>query len=67
MWQRNGMKPNEPMLILFKFGQEEHLTSFREQGQMHMRTMRYLQKKKAKTQLAAIDLKEHPSYFSQLL
>jgi hypothetical protein len=29
------------MLVLFKFGQDEHLTSFRQHGQMHMRTMRY--------------------------
>jgi hypothetical protein len=41
MWQRQGMDPNERMLILFKFGREDHLTSFRMQEQMHMRTMRY--------------------------
>lgn len=41
VWKHDGMKPNERMLVLFKFGKEEHLTSFREQGQMHMRTMRY--------------------------
>jgi hypothetical protein len=41
VWHRPGMKPGERMLVLFKFGQESHLVSFREQGQMHMRTMRY--------------------------
>jgi hypothetical protein len=41
VWQRDGMKADERMLVLFKFGLEEHLTLFREQGQMHMRTMRY--------------------------
>lgn len=29
------------MLVLFKFGREEHLTALRKQGLLHMRTMRY--------------------------
>jgi hypothetical protein len=29
------------MLVLFKFGQEEHLTALRQEGLLHMRTMRY--------------------------
>jgi hypothetical protein len=29
------------MLVLFKFGREEHLTALRQQGLLHMRTMRY--------------------------
>jgi hypothetical protein len=29
------------MLILFKFGQKDHLEAFRQLGQMHMRSMRY--------------------------
>jgi len=41
IWLRDRMRPDERMLVLFKFGQEKHLISFREQGQMHMRTMRY--------------------------
>jgi hypothetical protein len=41
VWRRDGMKPDERLLVLFKFGQEEHLTSFRQQGQMHMHTRRY--------------------------
>ncbi len=41
VWKRSRLGLNEGMLVLFKFGQEEHLTSFRNQGQMHMRTMRY--------------------------
>jgi hypothetical protein len=29
------------MLVLFKFGREEHLTALRQQGLLHMQTMRY--------------------------
>jgi hypothetical protein len=29
------------MFALFKFGQEDHLTALRQQGHMHMKTMRY--------------------------
>lgn len=29
------------MIVLFKFGNFDHLTSFREKGKLHMRTMRY--------------------------
>jgi hypothetical protein len=35
------MKTDIGMLVLFKFGREEHLTALREQGLLHMRTMRY--------------------------
>jgi hypothetical protein len=42
MWKRSAAPAvNESMLILFKFGCEEHLKAFREQGMLHMRTMRH--------------------------
>jgi hypothetical protein len=41
MWKRTDAERNESMLILFKFGREEHLRSFREQGMLHMRTMQH--------------------------
>jgi hypothetical protein len=41
MWIRNAPAVNESILILFKFGREEHLKAFREQGMLHMRTMRH--------------------------
>jgi hypothetical protein len=41
VWQRDGMKPDERILILFKFGQKEHLDQFRKYGLMHMKTLRY--------------------------
>jgi hypothetical protein len=41
MWKRSAAAVNESMLVLFKFGREEHLKAFREQGMLHMRTMRH--------------------------
>ena len=38
MWKRADA---ESILILFKFGREEHLRAFREQGMLHMLTMRH--------------------------
>jgi hypothetical protein len=35
------MNSTTGMLVLFKFGREEHLTALRQQGLLHMRTMRY--------------------------
>jgi hypothetical protein len=41
MWKQTHAERNGRMLILFKFGHEEHLRAFREQGMLHMRTMQH--------------------------
>jgi hypothetical protein len=41
MWKRTDAERKESILILFKFGREEHLRAFRQQGMLHMRTMRH--------------------------
>ena len=51
------------MLILFKFGAPEHLRVFREQGLLHMKTLRYFASRKRMLH-ARTDLREHPTSFS---